>query len=56
LLYLRLGTGVLYDGHRISFDEPRRKTQTHPQMLPVGLLLFRREYSSKNDIQQTTKG
>jgi hypothetical protein len=55
LLLLRPGVGVLSDGHRISFDDPRRKTQTHPQMLPVGLLLFRRQYSSKPH-QQTTKG
>jgi hypothetical protein len=40
LLFLRPGAGVLSDGHRISFDDPRRKTQTHPQMLLVGLLLF----------------
>jgi hypothetical protein len=37
LLFLRPGAGVLSDGHRISFDDPRRKIQTHPQMLPVGL-------------------
>jgi hypothetical protein len=55
LLLLRPGAGVLSDGHRISFDDPRRKTQTHPQMLPVGLRISA-ALSQQNDIQQTTKG
>jgi hypothetical protein len=55
LLLLRPGAGVLSDGHRISFDDPRRKIQTHPQMLPVGLRISA-ALSQQNDIQQTTKG
>jgi hypothetical protein len=39
LLLLRPGAGALFDGHRISLRYSRRKTQTHPQMLLVGLLL-----------------
>jgi hypothetical protein len=55
LLLLRPGAGVLSDGHRISFDDPRRKIQTHPQMLPVGLRISA-ALSQQNDIQQTRKG
>jgi hypothetical protein len=48
LLLLRPGAGALFDGHRIiSFRYSRRKTQTHPQILPVGFLLFQQQYSSK---------
>jgi len=48
-LFLRPGAGVLSDGHRISFDDPRRKTQTHPQMLLVGFLISA-ALSQQNDI------
>jgi hypothetical protein len=47
LLLLRPGAGVLSDGHRLNSTIPRRKTQTHPQTLPVGLLFFRQQHSSK---------
>jgi hypothetical protein len=39
LLLLRPGAGVLSDGHRLDSTIPRRKTQTHPQTLPVGLFV-----------------
>jgi hypothetical protein len=48
LLLLRPGAGVLSDGHRISFDDPRRNTPTHPQTLPVGLC-FSGSNNSSND-------
>jgi hypothetical protein len=47
LLLLRPGVGALFDGHRINLRYSRRKTQTHPQKLPVGLLLFRQQYPSE---------
>jgi hypothetical protein len=51
LLLLRPGAGVLSDGHRLDSTIPRRKTQTHPQTLPVGLFVF-----PAATFQQTTKG
>jgi hypothetical protein len=50
LLSLRPGAGVLSDGHRLSSKIPRRKTQTHPQMLPVGFCI------SGGTIPKTMKG
>jgi hypothetical protein len=47
LLLLWPGAGALFDGHRISIRYSRRKTQTRPQMLLVGLLLFRQQYPSE---------
>jgi hypothetical protein len=47
LLLLRPGAGALFDRHRISLRYFRRKTQTRPQMLLVGLLLFRQQYPSE---------